>query len=60
MDFTMGLPIILNLSPKTPKNIFSKSSFQKNIANFDVWFFPNEKYGSRGPAKIGQTGFIPG
>ena len=43
--------ISMNLSPKTRKNIFQKVSFKIKFANFDLWFFPNEKYGSNAPAK---------
>ena len=47
MDFTIGLPIILKLSPKTQKNhFFWKVSFKIKFANFDLCFFSNEKYGS--------------
>ena len=48
MDFTMGLPIILKLSPKTRKIFFQQVCFKINFANFDLWFFPKQKYGSKG------------
>ena len=51
MYFTMGLPIIPNLSPKTRKNIWAESCFQKKIEPIDLWFFPKQKYGSKGPEK---------
>ena len=46
MDFTMGLPIILKLSLKTRKIFFQKVSFKIKFTNFDLWFFPKQKYGS--------------
>ena len=52
MDFTMGLPVMLNLSPKTRKNKISKSLFVKKVEPIDLWFSPKQKYGSKGPAKI--------
>ena len=52
MDFTMGLPIILKLSPKTRKIFFHKVSFKIKFANFDLWFSPKQKYGSKGPGKM--------
>ena len=55
MVFTIGLPVILKLSPKTSKNIFWRVSFKINFSNFDLWFFPNEKYGSRGLTKNTKT-----
>ena len=51
MDFTMGLPIITNLSLKTRKNICADSCFQKKVDPIDLWFFPKQKYGSKGLAK---------
>ena len=58
MVFTMGLPVMLNLSPKTRKNKFSKSLFQKKIGSNRPLIFPTQKYGSKGYGKIAQTGFI--
>ena len=52
MDFTMGLPIILNLSPKTRKIFFQKVVFKIKFEAIDLWFSPKQKYGSRGQAKI--------
>ena len=37
--FIMGLPIILKLSPKTRKNIFSESYFQNKFREFRPLFF---------------------
>ena len=51
MDFTMGLPVMLNLSPKTRKNIFSKSLFVKKVEPIDLWFFPKQNNGSKGLPK---------
>ena len=51
MDFTMGLPIITNLSLKT-REIFGRTVvFKKKVDPIDLWFFPKQKYGSRGPGK---------
>ena len=55
MDFTMGLPIILKLSPKTRKNIFSESFFKKIFEYFYLGPFCSEKYGSRAPHKNTKT-----
>ena len=52
MDFTIGLPIILKLSPKTRKINFWKVSFKIKFANFDLWFFSTQKYGSTALEKI--------
>ena len=51
-------PISMNLTPKTRKHIFSKSLFVKKVGPIDLWFFPTQKYGSKGHGKIAQTGFI--
>ena len=52
MYFTMGLPIILNLSPKTRKIFFQKVAFEIHFQAIDFWFSPKRKYGSKGQGKI--------
>ena len=50
--------ISINLTPKTRKIFFEKISFKIKFANFDFWFSPKQKYGSRGQGKIAQSVFI--
>ena len=42
---------MLNLPPKNAKIFLWRVTFKINFANFDLWFFPKQKYGSSAAAK---------